>query len=60
MTALNERLSRISSFRSMCSAQIKKTNLKMDTLNERGSLQLNFGQTIVQSTKKNLECGWLH
>ena len=40
MAALNERGSRISSFRSMCSAQIK-TNLQMDTLNERDSLHLN-------------------
>ena len=32
----------------------------MDTLNERGSLQLNLGQTIVQSTNKHLECGWQH
>ena len=32
----------------------------MDTLNERDSLQLNLGQTVVQSTIKNLECGWLN
>ena len=32
----------------------------MDTLNERGSLHLNLGQTNAQSTIKNLECGWLH
>ena len=32
----------------------------MDTLNERGILHLNLGQTLVQSTIKNLECGWLH
>ena len=32
----------------------------MDTLNERDSLQLNLGQTVVQSTIKNLEYGWLH
>ena len=32
----------------------------MDTLKERGSLHLNLGQTIVQSTITNLECGWLH
>ena len=32
----------------------------MDTLNERGSLHLNLGQTIVQSTIKNLESGWRH
>ena len=59
MAALNERGSRISSFRSLCSAQTK-TNLHMDTLNERGTLHLNLDQTILQSTIKNLECGWLH
>ena len=59
MAALNERGSHISSFRSLCSAQIK-TKLHMDTLNERGSLHLNLGQTIVQSTIKNQECEWLH
>ena len=31
----------------------------MDTLNERGSLQLNLSQTIVQSAIKNIDCGWL-
>ena len=40
MAALNERGSHISSFRSLCSAQLK-INLHMDTLNERGSLHLN-------------------
>ena len=59
MAALNERGSHISSFRSLCTAELK-TNLHMDTLNERGSLHLNLGQTIVQSRIKNLECGWLH
>ena len=59
MAAFNERGSHISSFRSLCSAQLK-INLHMDTHNERGSLHLNLGQTIVQSTIKNLECGWLH
>ena len=59
MTALDERGSHISSFRSLCSAQLK-TNLHMDTLNEGGSLHLNLGQTNVHSTIKNLECGWLH
>ena len=59
MEELNERGSHITSFRSLCSAHLK-TNLQMDTLNERGSLHLNLGQTIVQSTIKNLECGWLH
>ena len=59
MAAPNERGSHISSFRSLRSAQLK-TNLHMDTHNERGRLHLNLGQTIVQSTTKNLECGWLH
>ena len=59
MAALNERGSHLCSYRSLCSAQLK-TNLHMDTLNERGSLHLNLGQTNVQSTFKNLECGWLH
>ena len=59
MAALNERGSHLSLYRSLCSAQLK-TNLHMDTLNERGSLHLNLGQTIVQSTITNLECGWLH
>ena len=54
MFALNERGSHINSFRSLCSAQLK-INLHMDTLNERGSLHLNLGQTIVQSTFQNLE-----
>ena len=59
MAALNERGSHISSFRSLYSADLK-TNLHTDTRNERGSLHLNLGQTIAQSTIKNLECGWLH
>ena len=59
MAALNERGSHISSFRSLCSAQLK-TNLHMDTLNERGSLHLNLDQTILQSTIKNQEFVWLH
>ena len=41
MAALNEQDSHISSFRSLCSAQIK-TNLNMDTLNERCSLHLKL------------------
>ena len=32
----------------------------MDTLNERGSLHLSLGQTIVQSTVKNQDCRWHH
>ena len=59
MAALNERGSHISSFRSLCSAELK-TILHMDTLNERGSLHLNLGQTIVKSKIKNRECGWFH
>ena len=59
MAAPNERGSHISSFRSLCSAQLK-TNLRMDTFNERGSLHLNLDQTILQSTIKNQECVWLH
>ena len=59
MAALKERGSHISSYRSMCSAQLK-TNLHMDTFNKRGSLHLNLGQPNVQSTFKNLECGWSH
>ena len=53
MAALNERGSHISSFRSLYSAELK-TNLHINTLNERGSLYLNLDQTIVQSTIKNL------
>ena len=59
MTALDERGSHMSSFRSLCSAQLK-TILPMDTLNERDSLHLNLGQNNLQSTFKNQECGWLH
>ena len=59
MAALNARGSHLSSFRSLYSADLK-TNFHMCTLNERDSLQLNLGQAIVQSTIKNLECGWLH
>ena len=59
MAAPNERGSHISSYRLLCSAQLK-TNLHMDTLNERGSLHLNLGQTNAQSTFQNLESEWLH
>ena len=59
MVALSERGSHISSFRSLCSAELK-TNLHMDTLNERGSLHLNLGQTIVQSSIKNQNFRWQH
>ena len=31
----------------------------MDALNERRSVQLKLGQTIVQSTITYLDCGWL-
>ena len=54
MAAPNERGSHISSYRLLCSAQLK-TTLHMDTLNERGSLHLNLGQTNAQSTFQNLE-----
>ena len=59
MTALEERGSHMSSFRSLCSAQLK-TILPMDTLNERDSLHLNLGQTNLQSTLKNQECRLQH
>ena len=32
----------------------------MEALNERGSLNLNLGQTIVQSKIKNQDCRWQH